>query len=107
MRTIKFSHQYVKMPYNVKNGSVVKLIEVLNSKFEDLHKSFIEYDTRTDTGDMCPLPKNGDCLVLLFLGVGMGFDRGEIFTTVRRSTPDKGRYYRELCGQELVVSIAE
>lgn len=105
MRTIDFSHQYMKMPHNVTNNSVVKLIEVLNSRFEDLHESFIEYDAKTDKGDMYPLPKNGDCLILLLLGDGLAFDQGALFTTVRRSTPDKKRYYKGLRGQELIVKI--
>ena len=105
MQSIKFSHHCVKMPDNVKNNSIVRLIEVLNSKFEDLHESYIEYDTRTVKGDMYPLPKKGDCLVLLFLGDGLSFDSAELFTTVRRSTPDKERYYKGLRGQELIVSI--
>lgn len=105
MRTIKFRHMYVKMPHNVINNSVVKLIEVLNSRFEDLHESFIGYDARAVKGDIYPLPKSGDCLVLLFIGDGISFDSGELFTTVRRSTPDKERYYRGLRGKELIVRV--
>ena len=80
---------------------------MLNSRFEDMHESFIEYDARTINGDMYPLPKKGDCLVLLFIGVGLAFDQGEFFTTVRRSTPDKERYYKGLRGQELIVNIKD
>jgi len=107
MNSIKFSHHYVKMPHNVKNNSMVKLIEVLNSRFDDLHESFIEYDVRTTNGDVYPLPKKGDCLVLLFLGAGLEWDTSELFTTVRRSTPDKERYYKGLCGKELIVNISD
>jgi hypothetical protein len=107
MKSIKFSDHYVKMPDNVKNNSIVRLIEVLNARFEDLHKSFIEYDARTVKDDVYPLPKRGDCLVLLFIGEGLLFDSAELFTTVRRSTPEKEQYYKGLCGQELIVSITE
>jgi len=107
MESIKFSNRYVKMPHNVKNNSVVKLIEVLNSRFEDLHESFIEYDARTAEGDMYPLPKEGDCLILLFIGEGPVWDTAVLFTTVRRSTPDKELYYRGLRGKELIVKILE
>lgn len=105
MRSIKFSHMYVKMPHNVMNNSVVKLIEVFNSRFEDLHESFIVYDARTVEGDMYPLPKRGDCLILLFVGDGLAFDQVELFTTVRRSTPEKERYYKGLRGKELIVRV--
>ena len=105
MNPIKFSHRYVKHPCNVQNGSVVTLIEVLNSRFEDLHKSFIEYDTTTVNNEKYSLPKRGDCLVLLFLGAGLSWDSSELFTTVRRSTPEKERYYKGLRGKKLVVKI--
>lgn len=105
IKSIKFSHRYVKHPYNVQNGSVVTLIEVLNSRFEDLHKSFIEYDTTTVNNEKYPLPGRGDCLVLLFLGIGLSWDTAELFTTVRRSTPEKERYYMGLRGKKLVVKI--
>ena len=105
MRSIKFSHMYVKIPHNVTNNSVVKLIEVFNSRFEDLHESFIEYDARTVKGDMYPLPKSGNCLILLLLDDGLAFDQGGLFTTVRRSTPEKERYYKGLCGKELIVKV--
>lgn len=107
MKSIKFSDHYVKMPQNVTNNSIVKLIEVLSSRFEDLHESFLKYDARTVNGDMYPLPKSGNCLVLLFLGDGLAFDQGELFTTVRRSTLDKERYYKGLRGQRLIVEMPE
>lgn len=107
MKSINFSYKYVKMPSNVENNSVVLLIEVLNSKFEDLHQSFIDYDTTTNKGDKYALPKKGKCLVLMFLGDGLAFDHGELFTTVRRWTSEKEHYYKSLCGQNLIVCITK
>lgn len=107
VKPIKFSHHYLKHPTLVKNNSIVTLIEVLNSRFEDLHKSFIEYDTTTVNNEKYPLPKRGDCLVLLFFGNGLSWDTAELFTTVRSSTPEKERYYKGLRGQKLVVKIEE
>ena len=105
MRTIKFSHRYTKHPINVIDGCEVRLIEVLNSKFEDLSDSFKEYDTKLYCGGNYKLPKKGDCLVLLFLGDGSIWDTSELFTTVRRSTPAKEMYYKGLRGQKLVAKI--
>ena len=105
MKTIKFSHRYTKHPINVIDGSEVRLIEVLNSKFEDLSDTFKEYDTKLYCGGNYKLPKNGDCLVLLFLGDGPIWDTSELFTTVRRSTPAKEMYYKGLRGQKLMVNI--
>ncbi|MCK5138249.1 MAG: hypothetical protein KAQ85_00265 [Thermodesulfovibrionia bacterium] len=105
MKTIKFSHRYTKHPNKVRDGSEVILLEVLNSKFEELSDTFIEYDTKNFSGENYKLPKKGDCLVLLFLGAGVIWDTGELFTTVRRSTPAKEMYYKGLRGQKLVAKI--
>lgn len=107
MKTIKFTHKYTKHPLNVMDGSEVKLIEVLNSKFEELSDTFKEYDTKYYCGGHYKLPKKGDCLVLLFLGNGAILGADELFTTVRRSTPAKEMYYKGLRGQKLGVKIEE
>lgn len=95
------------MPGQVQHNSIVKLIEVFNSRFEDLHQSFINYDTTTVDGDGYLLPKYGDCLVLLFLGNGMAWDTAELFTTVRSHSPVKEQYYKGLRGQQMIVNIEE
>ena len=105
MNIIKFSHRYTKHPINVMDGCEVRLIEVLNSKFEELSDTFKEYDTKLYCGGNYKLPKKGDCLVLLFLGEGPIWDTAELFTTVRRSTPEKEMYYKGLRGQTLVARI--
>lgn len=105
MKTIKFSSRYTKHPINVINGSEVRLIEVLNSKFEELSDTFKEYDTKYYCEGHYKLPKKGDCLVLLFLGEGSMWDSSELFTTVRRSTPSKEMYYKGLRGQKLMVEV--
>lgn len=107
MKTIKFSHRYKKHPLNVLNVSEVRLIEVLNSKFEDMSDTFKEYDTKYYCEGHYKLPKKGDCLVLLFLGDGPIKGTLELFTTVRRSTPEKAAYYKGLRGQWLKVEIKE
>ena len=109
MRTIEFSQRYAKHPLNVKNDSVVKLIEVLDSKFEDLSDTFKEYDTKYYREGHYKLSKKGDCLILLFLGEGsLGvYGAMELFTTVRRSTPNKRAYYRGLRGQNMIVKVGE
>ena len=104
---IKFSHKYTKMPLNVGNGSTVRLIEVIDTKFEGLHKSFVEYDTKIYNGGLYNLPQSGDCLILLFIGKGLAYDTGELFTTVRPATPVKKKYYNSLCGKELTIKIMD
>jgi hypothetical protein len=85
----------------------VRLIEVLNSRFEELHPDFINYDTTTNEGETYPLPKKGDCLVLLFIGDGVTWDAAELFTTVRRATPGKEMYYKKQRGEQMIVEIVE
>ena len=101
MNTIKFSHRYTKLPDAINSGDKVIMLEVLNSRFQDLHPAFIKYDVTTDKGELYPLPKTGSCLVLIFLF------KGEIFTTVRRHTPEKEKYYRGLRGEVLRLEITQ
>lgn len=89
----------------VRDGSEVKLIEVISTRFEGLSDFFTEYDTEYYYNKRSyKLPKKGDCLVLLFLGDGANQEQ-ELFTTVRRMTPEKEQYYRRLRGQRLIVKI--
>ena len=101
MNTIKFSHRYTKLPDTISSGDEVTLLEVLNSRFQDLHPAFIKYDATTDEGDLYPLPKTGSCLVLIFIF------NDEIFTTVRRQTPEKEKYYKGLRGEVLQLVITQ
>jgi hypothetical protein len=107
MKSIKFCHRYTKLPNRVQHGSIVKLIEVLNSRFEDLHPAFIDYDTAVINDIDYPLPKKGDCLVLLFISDGVTWDAAELFTTVRRATPENERYHKGQRGEQMIVEIVE
>jgi len=93
---IKFSHNYNKLS-GVKNNKAV-LIEVIPVKMENLHKPFLDYDT--DNGKFY-LPKLGIYLLLIFNSGGF------IFTTIRRQTPEKKKYYDGCIGQEFDVEVVE
>jgi len=93
---IKFSHKYRKLS-GVKNNKAI-LLEVIPVKLENLHKPFLDYDT--DNGKFI-LPKLGIYLMLIFISDGF------LFTTIRRSTPEKKKYYDGCIGQEFDVEIAE
>jgi hypothetical protein len=104
MITIKFSHFYKKMPRDYK---LSKLLDVFNIKLEELSEYFLKYDTtyeeRIDDGvnsisqeERYPLPNKGDYMILL-LQAGSG--RGQIWTTIRRRTDDKEKYYRGHIGE--------
>jgi len=109
MRVIKFSHRYTKLPADIESGDDVTLLEVLNSRFEDLHPAFIKYDATTDKNELYPLPAKGACLVLIFQSTRYkpynNRLNDEIFTTVRRQTPEKEKYYKGLRGELLQLEI--
>ena len=91
MRTIKFSHFYSKMP---EGFEVSKLLEIFVAYRKDLHECFIEYDTSYgDEGEKYPLPK-GKLIVMLL----QTRDSKVLWTTMRRCTPNKLKYYSGLRG---------
>ena len=101
-KKIKFSHNYLKMPDGIDE---VKLLQVFKIHYDELSEEFIEYDVRyiANCGvEHYKLPKT-DLLVLLF----QTYDR-QMFTTIRRWTLQKEKYYRESMGEIFeVVMINE
>jgi hypothetical protein len=94
---IKFSHKYKKL--SLLKGWIcesAKLLEVLNVELAELSPEFIDYDT----DGIYPLPKSGRYMMLIFQK-----EDGNIFTTLRRFTPDKYSYYNGAIGQEFEVEI--
>jgi hypothetical protein len=101
---IKFSHHYYK---TFKQNRAVLLAVVLKER-KELSEDFIDYDTRyyvsegqPSLDDFYPLPA-GKYMVLVFIG--------EIlipFTTVRRWTPEKEKYYRSGIGKTFGIEIQE
>jgi hypothetical protein len=96
---IKFSHTYLKMPEGYEKS---QLMAVFNTRREDLGLDFILYDTEyinpnseEEDVDYYPLPK-GDYMVLLLKAI---VGEGELWTTIRRRTPEKEAYYRANIGQ--------
>ncbi len=84
---IKFSHNYPKLHAQ----KTATLMAVYFRNRDVLTDKFIEYDTAFDGGHY-PLPDN-HYLVLVFLG-----DEMIPFTTVRRWTEEKEKYYRDAIG---------
>lgn len=107
MIKIKFSHLYNKMTGMDKTAILIAIFKV---KLEDLHKSFLEYDTTYIENDgkgnlsvnHYPLPKTGDYMVLLLQS-----DYNKIWTTIRRWNPEKEDYYRSHLGEEVKIEVKE
>ena len=102
---LKFSHSYFKMPRD-SDGSPVHdaiLLHVFKDDSRRMSPEFVAYDTNYDNGRY-PLP-TGDCLFLLLLSQ---LPTGpQLWTTIRRWTRNKEKYYRSLQGQEFRIEIAE
>jgi hypothetical protein len=100
MKPIKFSHRYAKMLFaEVTNGEPVKLLQALLTERLELSPDFITYDTEfADEDGFYPLP-NGKLILLIFRSA-----KG-IFTTIRRWTPEKWKYYRACEGHVFEVVI--
>lgn len=93
MNQIKFSSDYEKLPLNW-NGTQARLISVslFGVKYFKLtFPQFIEYDTkyRGKTGNYDLSFDEGILLVFLH------YNSGKPFTTIRRFTPSKFRYYKQ------------
>jgi hypothetical protein len=101
---IKFSHCYGKLlDGNERPVLAAKLLEVLPVDLGDLSRWFIAYDT--DHG-VYKLPKKGKYLLLIFRRTNSALLKGkDIFTTLRRATPEKEKFYRGAIGQWFDVII--
>lgn len=96
MATIKFSHIYTKIP---PRPDPSRLLEVFTVDRSDLHRCFVDYDTLIRDGGNYPLPK-GKLLVLLLLA-----ESGELWTTLRKCSPEKRDYYRSMRCKTFKIDI--
>ena len=100
MRVIKFSFPFPKLFYKGQLIQQAKLLDVHEVELSNLSAELLDYDTATGAYQ---LPKSGTYLMLIFLKPG-GLD---LFTTLRRSTPEKLRYYKSLIGEIMAVDVAQ
>jgi hypothetical protein len=99
MPIIKFSYHFPKLigedGYPIR---AARLIEVLDVEISDLSEEFIQYDTGHG---LYRLPPRGAFLMLIFQKPGFV----NLFTTIRRSTPEKRDYYRSQVGERFDLQI--
>ena len=94
---IKFSHEHTKFPYTWDDSWYI-LLAVFKTHYNELGKEFIVYDTEYFTDNEVghyKLPKT-DLLVLLFEGG---------WTTIRRWTQQKEKYYRSKIGELFEIEV--
>ena len=102
MNKISFSHCYLKFP----ESRVATLLQVFVVDFKDLTEAFKKYDTEywkqasgesPTTLERYPLPE-GKLLVLLL-------QAEKLFTTIRRWTPQKEKYYKSQEGLQFKIEV--
>ena len=92
---IKFSHEYAKMPEHISPSTLLEVFVV----DDDLHPVFVDYDTQIVDGGKYTLPR-GKKLVLL-----LQTQDGDVWTTIRRHTPQKERHYRGIRGKFVDIVV--
>jgi hypothetical protein len=104
MKTIKFNHIYAKLLDE--HNDVIEyatLIDVRHVELRHLHQKFKDYDT----DGIYPLPNDGFYLMLTFLKPpeSEGTCAANLFTTLRRFTPNKDTYYSTAIGETFLIDI--
>lgn len=99
INTIKFSHEYSKLHGQTSATLLtVKTINLVNGKDSE-DNDLIEYDTTYYDGNKMYYPlEDGVYLLLVFLG-----NKNIPFTTIRRWTPEKNRYYCEQIHKDFLI----
>lgn len=105
MNKIKFSHKYYKFPAAYEKSRVAQII-VMDEK--EISQPFRDYDTEFITNHISarsyyPLPKGKLILVLLIANSGLGW----LWTTIRRWTPEKEKYYKSIVGEIVFCEVTE
>jgi len=106
MKSIAFSHVYKKL-LDEHNDLIeyATLINVINIDLENMPSCFIDYDT--DDGEF-KLPPKGKYLMLMFLKPHEEWvESRDLFTTLRRQTPEKEQYYRAAIGERFDIKMIE
>ena len=98
MKQIKFGHNYPKLW----NQNKARLIEVNHLTNKDINDDLKEYDTKyvQDYKEAYYKLPTGLKLQLVFMG-----NKDIPFCTIRRQTPQKETYYRNLIGEWFDVVI--
>ena len=107
---IKFNHHYLKLDflYDLIYDKKTYLIGVSKVHIERLPQDFIRYDTayrgqKVESGgfytELYPLPEKGTYLLLVL------FTYDNVWTTLRKWTPEKEKKYKALVGQEVEIVI--
>ncbi len=114
MNKIKFSHEYEKMIPGCYRECSTKILEIFVSTKKELSEGFIKYDTEIKTYQdpvseyiepkkYYNLPDGKLLIILLTTENSLG--DMNLWTTIRRWTPEKEKYYRGIRGQRVEIVI--
>lgn len=104
-KTIKFSNWYKKFDDLYCDRQVkysARLLQAIKIHYDELSEYLIVYDAQYQTDKMYQLPKTD--LILLIFWTGDSISQG-IFTTIRRFTPKKWKYYKNAEGELFDIDI--
>ena len=99
-KTIQFSHEYVKL-YHQEHGILIAMFKTTKSKLSDM---LLAYDTvyvEDGVKKYFDIP-SGELIYLLFLG-----DFNIPFSTIRRYTPKKYKYYEACLRQKFILQRSQ
>lgn len=94
MKQIKFSKEYPKLWGQTK----ARLVAVILIDAASIGQDLLDYDTKDIKGEYYMIPRSGYLLQLIFVG-----NKGIPFCTLRRHTPEKETYYRDLMGHNFEI----
>jgi len=107
---IKFSHRYYKMPPLVEDAeSITNILQLFICDHKELSRAFKEYDVSYEK-------PNGDCgeyelpeskVIVILLETYVRGEGNFAWTTIRRWTPQKEKYYQSIVGQEVQIVLNE
>lgn len=104
---IKFSHRYYKMPIQeaIKSGKHTIIGIQIHEDIYKLPEEFLHYDASFWNGketEEYPIPLGKGIVIFIFSSHDNDF---ELWTTIRRWTPEKQKYYEGLKGKEVEIII--
>jgi hypothetical protein len=100
MYDIKFSENYYKMPLPMPFKAM--LMQAIKVNYKELSRCFIAYDTEFKDGAY-ELPKTDLILLILITNIDDTDDTAFVFTTMRRFTPEKWKFYKSLEGEDVGI----
>ena len=112
LRMIKFSHLYYKMPLTIEDYKTV-VLDVFVTDLGKLPEEFLKYDMaywdeKNQKTEYYRLDFKKAIVIVLFSTYKYSnYTDKKLWTTIRKWTPEKEKYYKELIGKEVMIRVGE